>query len=241
MTLTIVLADAQRIVRQGLRALLWAEGGVRVVGEAADSPEAVRLVERLRPNVLVLDLMTSGPGGLEVVRRLADRSPQTRLVILSMHADTAFVAEAMRAGASAYVHKDSGIDELMHAIREVAAGRRFLSPALTEPPPQPRVSRAAASTDPFDTLTHREREVLQLTAEGNSGAAVARLLFISPRTVESHRANMMRKLGVRNQKELVRYATQHGLPSAEQPEEGQEGHESKIRNSTDRERGRARL
>ena len=212
MAVTLVLADDHRIVRQGLRALLAAESGVRLLGEAADGLEALRLVERLRPDVLVLDLMMPHLGGLEVTRRVASDFPRTRVVILSMHTNEAYVAEALRAGAVAYVLKESGADELLHAVREAVAGRRFLSPPLSEQSLRAYLHLAETTPDPFAALTDREREVLQLTAEGYSGAAVARLLFISPRTVESHRANMMRKLGVRNQKELVRYAAQRGIP-----------------------------
>jgi two-component system response regulator NreC len=211
--LTLVLADDHRIVRQGLRALLQTEPGVRLVGEAADGLEAVRLVERLRPNVLVLDLMLPGLSGLEVARRVSRQSPHTRTVILSMYSNEAYVVEALRAGAAAYVLKVSGAEELMRAVREASAGRRFLSPAISEHALQTyRDKAAAAPADPFETLTDREREVLHLTAEGLSGSAVAERLFISPRTVESHRANLMRKLGLRNQKELVRYAAQRGIP-----------------------------
>lgn len=211
MALTMVLADDHRIVREGLRALLRLEPTVRLVGEAEDGLEALRLVERHRPDVLVLDLMMPRLGGLEVTRRVTGLSPRTRVVILSMHADEAYVAEALRAGAAAYVLKGSGAEELLHAVREAAAGRRFLSPPISAEAVRICAEQLRTTADPFGTLTDREREVLQLTAEGNSGAAVARLLFISPRTVESHRANLMRKLGVRNQKELVRYAAVRGL------------------------------
>ena len=219
MTLTLVIADDQRIVRQGLRALLALVPDLSVIGEAADGKAAVRLVERLSPDVLVLDLIVPRPGGLEVARRLAGRSLRTRIVILSTHADEAYVAEAMRAGAAAYVLKDAGVEELTHAIREAAAGRRFLSPHLSARAHEMLNQKAETALDPFPTLTHREREVLRLTTEGNSGAAVAKLLFISPRTVESHRASVMRKLGVRNQKELVRFATERLLPAPVWPAE----------------------
>jgi DNA-binding NarL/FixJ family response regulator len=212
MAVTLVLADDHRIVRQGLRALLATEPDVRLLGEAADGLEALRLVERLKPDVLVLDLMMPALGGLEVARRVAAEVPRTRVVILSMHANEAYVAEALRAGASAYVLKESGAEELLRAVREAAAGRQFLSPAISQQAVTDYARRAAPSSDPLATLTDREREVLCLTAEGLSGSTIARRLFISPRTVETHRANLMRKLGVHNQRELVRYATQRGIP-----------------------------
>jgi two-component system response regulator NreC len=212
MRLTLFLADDHQIVRQGLSALLNAVPDFQVVGEAADGPEAVRQVERLQPDVLVLDLMLKGLNGLEVARRVARRSPRTRIVMLSMHCDEAYVLASFEAGAGAYVLKEAGADELIQGIRAVAAGKRYLSPPLSEPALGAYAKKAEGSPlDPFHTLTAREREVLQLTAEGQSGAEIAERLFISPRTVESHRANLMRKLGLRNLKEVVRYAVQKGV------------------------------
>jgi two-component system response regulator NreC len=175
------------------------------------------MVERLEPDVLVLDLMMPGLNGMEVARQVARRVPHTRVVILSMHSNEAYVLEALRAGAMAYVLKESGADELVQAIREVAAGRRYLSPPFSEHTIGAYRQKAeGAPLDPYHKLTFREREVLQLTAEGLSGGEISEKLFISPRTVESHRANLMRKLNVRNQKELIRYALQRGIaPQAE--------------------------
>jgi two-component system, NarL family, response regulator NreC len=175
-------------------------------------------VERLRPNVLVLDLMMPGLGGLEAMRQTAQLSPRTRTVVLSMHSNEAYVVESLRAGAVAYVLKESGADELIRAIREAAAGRRFLSPAISQDSLTVYMRKAErASRDPYETLTVREREVFHLTAEGQSGVAVAERLFISPRTVESHRANLMRKLGLRNHKELIRYAVRRGMATDAAP------------------------
>src|SRR5690242_13073001 len=148
--------------------------------------------------------MLPGLNGFEVARQVRRRSPHTQVVVLSMHSDAAYVLEALRAGALGYVVKDAGVEELLRAVRAAAAGRRYLSPPLSETALGAAAGRAEGQTlppDPYETLTAREREVLQLTAEGLSGAAIAARLFISPRTVESHRANLMRKLGVRNQKE----------------------------------------
>jgi DNA-binding NarL/FixJ family response regulator len=207
MTISVLLADDHPLVRQGLRGALTTEPEFSVVGEAGDGIETVRLAERLQPDVLVLDLMMPGLGGLDVLPIVRQRSPRTRVVVLSMHSNEAYVLEALRAGATAYVVKDAGVDELVRAVREAAAGRRYLSPPLSESALGAYARRAgAAPADPYQTLTAREREVLQLTAEGHSGGAIAERLFISPRTVETHRANVMRKLGLRNQKEVVRYA-----------------------------------
>lgn len=217
MVLTLLLADDHQIVRQGLRALLSTEPDFCLIGETGDGETTLRQVELLHPDILILDLMLPGMNGLEVLRRLAGRVPRTRVVILSMHANESYVAEALRAGANAYVLKEAGAAELIKAIREAAAGRRYLSPPLTDQALQAYNARATpVSLDSYHTLTSREREVLQLTAEGQSSAEIGRRLHISPRTVESHRANLMRKLSLRNQKELVRYAVGRGLvpPSA---------------------------
>src|SRR5262249_25516165 len=155
---------------------------------------------------LVLDLMMSGLNGLDVTRHVTRRVPHTKVVILSMHSNEGYVCEALRAGAMGYVLKEAGADELARAIREVTAGRRYLTPPLSEHSLGAyRQKAAGTSVEPHHKLTLREREVLQLTAEGLSGGEISDRLYISPRTVESHRANLMKKLGVRNQKELIRY------------------------------------
>ncbi len=218
MALTLLVADDHQVVRQGLCALLRTEPDFRVVGEAADGIETLRLVERLRPDVLLLDLMMPGLGGLEAARQTGQLSPRTRTVVLSMHSNEAYVVESLRAGAVAYVLKESGADELIRAVREAAAGRRFLSPAISQDSLAVYMRKAEKpSRDPYETLTVREREVFHLTAEGQSGVAVAERLFISPRTVESHRANLMRKLGLRNHKELIRYAVRRGMATDAAP------------------------
>ena len=209
---TIVLADDHPVVRQGLRAVLEAEKDFSLIGETGDGLETVRLTERLQPDVLMLDLMMPGLGGLEVTRQVSQRSPRTRVVILSMHADEAYVLEALKNGATGYVLKESSADDLVRAIREVAAGRRYLSPPLSERAIETYVQRARdASLDGYESLTPREREVLHLAAEGNHNPEIAARLFISSRTVEVHRANFMRKLGLRTQTDLVRYALKRGI------------------------------
>jgi DNA-binding NarL/FixJ family response regulator len=210
--ITIVLADDHNVVRQGLRAILEAQRGLRVIGEAGNGLEALRLVERLRPNVLVLDLMIPELGGLEVTRQLKKRLPKSSVVILSMHSDKSYVLEALRNGAAGYVLKDSSADELIKAVREAAANRRYLSPPLSDSAVDAYIHQAnVATADPYDSLSSREREVLQLVAEGHTNAAIGKRLFISPRTVEIHRANMMNKLELRNQTDLIRYALKRGI------------------------------
>ena len=212
--ITIVLADDHQVVRQGLRAILEGEHNLRVVGEAGNGLKAARLVERLRPDVLVLDLMIPGLSGLEVTRQLRKRSPKTRVVILSMHGDKSYVLEALRNGAAGYVLKDASADELIKAVHEAAANRRYLSPPLSDSAVDAYVQQAGATTtDPYDSLSSREREVLQLVAEGHTNPQIGMRLFISPRTVEIHRANMMTKLDLRNQTDLIRYALKRGIIS----------------------------
>jgi DNA-binding NarL/FixJ family response regulator len=209
---TIVLADDHHLVRQGLRALLEAHPGFRVIGEAGDGLEAVQLVERLRPKVLVLDLMMPGLNGLEVTRQAIKRSPRTRVVILSMYSNEAYVVEALRNGAAGYVLKDSSITDLVQAVQEVAAGRRYLSPPLSDRAIEAYQERAKADPlDKYETLTPREREVLQLAAEGHTSPKIAARLGISTRTAETHRANLMHKLGLHNQADLIRYALRRGI------------------------------
>jgi len=210
--ITLILADDHQVVRQGLRKLLEAEPHFRVIGQAGNGLEVTRLVARLRPNVLVLDLMMPGLNGLEVARQVAKRSPRTHVVILSMHRDESYVLEALKNGAAAYVLKDSSAEELIKAVEEAAAGRHYLSPPLSNSAIEAYVQRASAvAMDPYDSLSSREREVLQLAAEGHTNTEIGKRLFISPRTVEIHRANMMDKLALRNQTDLIRYALKRGI------------------------------
>jgi two-component system response regulator NreC len=209
---SIVLADDHQVVRQGLRALLEAEPDFSLVGEAGDGLETAQLIERLEPDVLIIDLMMPNLNGLEVTRQVSQRWPRTRVVILSMHANEAYVLEALRNGAAGYVLKDSSAADLVKAVREVVAGRRYLSPPLSERAIEAYLHKAqSAELDPYETLTTREREVLHLAAEGHSNAEIAARLSISPRTAETHRANMMRKLNLHTQTDLIRYALRRGI------------------------------
>jgi DNA-binding NarL/FixJ family response regulator len=209
---SIVLAEDHAVVRQGLRLLLEAEPDLRVVGEADDGLRVVELVERVRPDVVIMDLVMPGLGGLDATREVLKRAPRTRVVVLSMHADEVHVIEALRSGASGYVLKDAGGQELVTAVREAAAGRRYLSPPLSESVIEAYLRRQEhARVDPYDTLSLRERQVLHLVAEGLSARQIGERLYISPRTVEVHRGRAMAKLGLRSSAELVRYAVERGL------------------------------
>jgi two-component system, NarL family, response regulator NreC len=217
-SITIVLVDDHAVVRHGLRALFGNEKSFQVVGEASDGLEAVRLVQRLQPHVAVVDLMIPGLNGLEVVRQIGRTCPDTRVLILSMHANEAYLLEALRNKATGYALKDAKPSDIIEAVRAVAAGRRYLSPPLSETAVESYEHQAQSPlTDAYDTLTTREREVLQLTAEGYTAAQIGARLFISPRTVEIHRAHFMRKLSLRNQVDVIRYAIKKGFLSAERP------------------------
>lgn len=208
----ILLADDHHIVRQGLKALLEGEPRFRLVGEAGDGIEAVRLAERLKPDVLITDVMMPGLNGLEVTRQVTKSLPRTRVVILSMYTDDAYVFEALRNGALGYVLKGSQTSDLVKAVLEVAAGRRYLSPPLSERSLEDYLRKMeSAPHDPYELLTAREREVLQMAAEGRTSVEIASRLFISPRTAEGHRANLMRKLGLQNHTDLVLFAVKKGI------------------------------
>lgn len=215
--ITTVLADDHPIVRQGLRALLEGEDGCRVVGEAADGREALDLIATHRPQVAIVDLAMPGLGGLEVVRRAAQAAPETRTIVLSMHADEPYVLEALRNGAAGYVLKATATTHLIEAVHAVLAGRRYLSPPLGELVTDAYLRLAAGGTaapDRYDLLTAREREVLQLVAEGGTNAEIGERLGISPRTAETHRTNLLRKLALKGQTDLVRFALARGLIEA---------------------------
>jgi two-component system response regulator NreC len=210
--INIMLADDHHIVRKGLQALLASESDFKVVGESSDGIETVDLVEKLKPDILVLDIMMGGINGLEVTRQLSKKSPHTGVVILSMHSNEGYVLEALRSGAKAYILKDNTTEDLVRAIREVAAGHRYLSSPLSERAIAAYTEKTSIdSNDPYEKLTSREREILQMAAQGLSNSEIASRLYISPRTVETHRANVMRKLGVRSHAELIKYAMLRGI------------------------------
>jgi DNA-binding NarL/FixJ family response regulator len=214
---TLVLADDHGVMRQGLKALLETEKELTVVGEAADGVAAVTLVQKLKPDVLVVDLVMPGLSGLDVIREVRRSSPETRIVVLSMHGNEIYVQEALQNGALGYVLKQSNASELVRAIRTVAEGRRFLSEPISERVIDSYTRRSGQGTlDLLDTLTRREREVLRLVAEGLRSSEIAERLRIGVRTVESHRASLMHKLNLRNQAEVIRYALSRGLVPMEE-------------------------
>jgi two-component system, NarL family, response regulator NreC len=209
MTITILLADDHHLVRQGIRTLLESEPEFEVIGEASNGIECVQMVEKLKPQVVVLDLMMPGINGLEVTRQINENA---RVLILSMHANEAYVLEALQKGAYGYVLKDSTADELIQAVQEVARGKRYLSPPFSDRAITAYIQKAQASaSDPYETLSNREREVLYMVAAGYSNNEISTSLSISPRTVEGHRSNIMHKLNLQSQADLIRYAIRKGL------------------------------
>jgi DNA-binding NarL/FixJ family response regulator len=211
---TVVLADDHEIVRKGVRSVLEAEKTFSVVAEVADGLAAVAAVEKHRPALLFLDLSLPRLHGIEVLRQVRAASPGTRVLVLSMHNDEPYVIEALRGGAMAYLLKGSDTAEILHATHEVLAGRRFLSAPLSDWAICALVSKPAEAADPLATLSPREREVLQYAAEGLGNTEIAEKLFLSPRTTETHRTNLMRKLNLQSQTDLVRFAIRKGLIQA---------------------------
>ncbi|HOD43857.1 MAG TPA: response regulator transcription factor [Anaerolineaceae bacterium] len=209
MTVTILLADDHHLVRQGIRSVLETNSEFVVVGEASDGWQTMELVESLKPDVTIIDITMPGLNGLEVTRQVHEK---TKVIILSMHANEAYVLEALHHGAYGYVLKESTATDLIRAVQKVADGQRFLSAPFSDHVLQTYLTRSQTSPlDPYETLTRREREVLQLMAEGWSTTEISERLYISPRTVEVHRANVMHKLDLHTQTDLVRYAIRRGL------------------------------
>jgi DNA-binding NarL/FixJ family response regulator len=209
--ITVLLADDHPIVRQGLRHLLEGDPEFNVVGEAGDGVEAIQMLETLKPDVLVVDMMMPGLNGLEVLRQFKKLSPATRAIVLSMQSASAYVIEALNLGAEGYVLKETGPSELANAIHTVVQGNRYLSEKLTERLEATGKKVDDAPLDAYQTLTTREREVLQLTAEGKSSTEIGDILVISSRTVEAHRSKIMKKLALHNMTDLIRYAIKRGL------------------------------
>ncbi len=204
----ILLADDHAVVRQGFRLILAAQPEMEIVGEAGDGREAVELAERLRPDVVVMDVAMPGLNGIEATRRLARSSPRTRVLALSMHKDSVYVREILRAGARGYLLKDSIDRDLLAAVRAVAGGEGYLSPAICEAVLSDYRKHVS---DPLDLLTSREREVLQMIAEGKTNKEIASALNLSVYTVDAHRGRIMEKLNLHSTGELVRFAMRSGL------------------------------
>ncbi len=209
----IILAEDHQIVREALRLLLETQPDFRVVAETGDGLDALQLTERLKSDILIADLMMPHLSGLEVARRAKGVSPGTRVIVLSMHDAESYVVEALAAGVAGYVLKKSSSSELIFAIRQALEGKVYLSPSLNERAIQAylQMSQESRGDDPFDALTNRERDVFQLAAEGQTNPQIAEKLSLSSRTVEMHRANLMKKLSLKTQTDLVKYAVKRGM------------------------------
>jgi DNA-binding NarL/FixJ family response regulator len=210
-TRRILLADDHALVRAGIRALLESLPGVEVIGETGDGLEAVDVVRRDPPDAILLDITLPGLNGLEAAARIAKLDVPTRVLMLSMHASAEYAARAFAAGAAGYLNKDSAFDELATALEEIFAGRRYLCRAIDAEQVQQFERRASAGESELDALTPRQRQILQLVVEGLGTRQIAERLYLSVKTVESHRMQMMQRLGIFDVPGLVRFAIRNGL------------------------------
>ena len=209
--LRILLADDHIMVRQGLRKVLEERLGGQGVAEAGDGHEAVRLAELHKPNVAVLDVAMPLLNGIEATRRIAKRVPHTRILVLSMYSDEAYVTQMMKAGATGYLLKDSAGVDLLEAVQSVAQGKSYFSPAVARLMLDDYARQRGTDDDRYESLSDREREIFQLIAEGKANKEIAALLFISLSTVETHRARIMEKLDLHSAAEIVLYAVRRGV------------------------------
>ncbi len=209
----IVLCDDHAVMRRGLRLVLEEQSDFTVVGEGGDGREAVALAEALRPDVAVLDITMPNLNGIEAARQIAAKAPETAVIVLSMHADESFVLRALKSGAKGYILKESREADLINAVRLVSEGKSFFSPAVSRLLVEDYVRQLQANgmEDSYELLTTRERELLQLIAEGKSNKDIANLLNLSVYTVETHRGNILAKLNLHTVPELILYAVRKGL------------------------------
>jgi len=209
----ILLADDHSIVREGLRALLERQQEFEVVGDAADGREAVEMAKTGHPDVVVMDVAMPGLNGIEATRRITARSPQVGVVILSMHSDESYILRSLKAGARGYLLKDSLQADLIDAVRAAAQGKSFFSPKVSKVLQEDYINelQARGAEDTWELLTDREREILQLVAEGKTNKEIAALLNISPYTIDTHRSHILQKLNLHSAPELILYAIRKGI------------------------------
>jgi len=206
----VLLADDHAVVRDGLRALLDAQPAIEVVGDVANGREAVREAQKLQPDIVIMDIAMPDLNGIEATLQIQDVAASTQIVILSMHSTTEHIFRALQAGARGYLLKDSAGAEVAEAVRVVHGGRRYLSHRIAAAVIDDYISERHR-TSPLDSLSRRERQILQLIAEGKTSAEVGTMLFLSPKTIETYRSRMMRKLGIGDVPNLVKFAIQHGI------------------------------
>lgn len=209
----VLISDDHTILRSGLKMLLNAESDLEVVGEATTGEEAVRLSEELHPDLVLMDISMPGMGGIDATAEIKRLHPEIRVLMLTMHENEAYLFRTIKAGGSGYVLKKAADTELIDAIHQVMAGGAFLRPSVTKALVKDYLERVETgeARDSYGTLTEREREILKLIAEGHTNPEIAKLLVISVRTVETHRAHIMDKLGIHQRSELVKYALRKGL------------------------------
>jgi len=214
MSIKVILADDHQIMREGLRSVLEKQKDMEVVAEAKNGREAVELSQELSPDVIVMDIAMPDLNGIEATRQIVAQAPEVKVLALSMHSDRRFAAGMLSAGASGYLLKDCASEELVQAIRTVTSGQSYLSPGITDTMINDYAQRISDSDgSAFSVLTNREREVLQLLAEGRTTKQIAEQLYVSVKTVETHRQHLMEKLDVRSVAELTKYAVREGLTS----------------------------
>ena len=209
--LRIVLADDHALVRAGFRALLQSLDGIEVVAEAENGVQALELIERHLPDLVLMDIAMPGLNGLEAAARAAKSAPEVKIIILSMHANEEYVLQSLKAGAKGYLLKDAGLAELQLALESVSSGQTFLSPAISKHLIDAYVERTSDGMEPFSILTSRQREILQLIAEGDTTKEIAQKLGVSVKTVETHRTQLMQRLDIHDLAGLVRYAIRLGI------------------------------
>jgi DNA-binding NarL/FixJ family response regulator len=210
MTISVYLADDHRVLRDGLRILLESQEDIRVVGDAENGNKAIEGITSLKPDVAVMDITMPELNGIEAAQIIHETLPETGIVILSIHSDLEHIFRALQAGAQGYILKESAGSEVISAVRAVYLGRRYLSPSIRDSVMEAYMQNHQMHS-PLELLSTREREVLQLTVEGHSSAAIADRINISPKTVDTYRSRLMGKLGMRDLPELVRFAIKHGI------------------------------
>jgi DNA-binding NarL/FixJ family response regulator len=216
MSIKVLLVDDHAIIREGLRSLLEKQPEIEVIADTDDGRKAIELVRELLPNIVIMDITMPGLNGIEATRQIIAEFPDVKVIALSIHSKRRFVADMLSAGATGYILKECLFDELVQAIKAVAAGGRYLSPRITDVVVSDYVKRLSATTDsPFEALTTREREVLQLVAEGKSTKQIALELHVSTKTIEANRRQIMEKLNIHSVAELTKYAVREGLTTLE--------------------------
>jgi DNA-binding NarL/FixJ family response regulator len=211
MTAKILIADDHAIIRDGLQMILEANADMTVVGTATSGREAISKAKTLRPDIIIMDIAMPELNGIDATRAICKAAPRTRVIILSMHYTPEHVHRALQAGGRGYLLKESAGSEVVKAVRAVLNGALFFGKGVDKPEPSARATRSSVEKSPLETLSEREREVLQLVVEGKTSATIAEMLSLSPKSVETYRSRLMKKLGIADLPTLVKFALQHGI------------------------------